>query len=83
MQLLVRLDTHDRSAFRAAYDDTRESRDQAGLTQLQLWEEIDSPNRLWALFGVGDRGRADAWLAETSALADHLEDHAAYFLATA
>ena len=83
MQLLLRLDTHDRSAFRAAYDQTRDSRNQAGLTQLQLWEDVDSPNRLWALFGVADRDRADAWLANTSALADHLQTHTAHFLATA
>ncbi len=83
MQLLIRFETHDRSAFRDAYDAAREERDQAGLTQLQLWEEADEPNRLWALYGVADRDKAEAWLAKTSALASRLEGHDAHFLATA
>jgi hypothetical protein len=83
MQLLIRFDSHDRSAFRDAYDGAREEREQSGLTQLQLWEEADAPDRLWALFGVADRDKAEAWLARTSALGSHLEGHDAHFLATA
>ena len=83
MQLLIRFDTQDPAAFRAAYDGAREDRDQAGLTQLQLWEDVDSPNRIWALYGVAERDRADAWLARTSALGKELDGHDAHFLATA
>jgi hypothetical protein len=83
MQLLVRYDTHDRAAFRASYDEARERRDQAGLTQLQLWEEADAPARLWALYGVSDRDRAEAWLAEKSSLASQLTGLSSHFLATA
>lgn len=83
MQLLIRFDAHDRSDFRDAYDGAREERDQAGLTQLQLWEEADAPNRLWALYGVADRDKAEAWIAKTSALGPHLKSHDAHFLATA
>lgn len=82
MQLLIRYDAHDRTAFRSAHDDTRGDRDEAGLTQLQLWEEADAPNRLWALYGVADRDRAEAWLARTSALASKVESFDAHFLAT-
>ncbi len=83
MQLLVRFDAHDPAAFRAAYDAAKEDRDQAGLTQLQLWEEADAPSRLWALYGVADRNKAEAWMAKSSALASHVEGHDAHFLATA
>ena len=83
MQLLIRFDAHDRGAFRDAYDSGREDRDQAGLTQLQLWEEADAPDRIWALYGVADRDKAEAWLAKNSALASHLKGHDAHFLATA
>lgn len=83
MQLLIRFQSHDRSAFREAYDGAREERDQAGLTQLQLWEEADAPDTLWALYGVAEREKAEAWLAKTSALGTHLTGHDAHFLATA
>lgn len=83
MQLLIRFDTHDRAAFRQAHDASREERDAAGLTQLQIWEEAEAPDRLWALYGVADRDRAQAWLARTSALSSHLRGHDAHFLATA
>ncbi len=83
MQLLIRFQSRDRSAFRDAYDAAKEERDLAGLTQLQLWEEADAPARLWALYGVADREKAEAWLARNSALASHLDGHEAHFLATA
>ena len=82
MQLLIRYETHDAGAFRAAHDDSRERRDAAGLTQLQMWEEAASPNSLWALYGVSDRDKADAWLAEKSALSTHLTGLSSHFLAT-
>ncbi|TDL81896.1 hypothetical protein E2L08_04385 [Palleronia sediminis] len=83
MQLLLRFDTDDRAAFRTAYDASREDRDQAGLTQLQLWEETDAPDRVWALFAVTDRDRAAAWLAREGALDRHVAAMQAHFLATA
>ena len=82
MQLLIRYDTHDASAFRAAHDESRERRDAAGLSQLQLWEEADAPKSVWALYGVTDRDRAEAWLAEKSALASQIDSLSAHFLAT-
>ncbi|SPJ26286.1 hypothetical protein [Palleronia abyssalis] len=83
MQLLICYETHDRTAFRAAHGETRERRDQAGLTQLQLWEEAEAPNRLWALYGVSDRDKAEAWLAEKSSLSSQLSGLDSHFLATA
>ncbi len=83
MQLLIRYDAHDRAAFRQAYDAAREQREQAGLTQLQLWEEAEAPDRLWALYGVADRDKAQAWMARSSALSSHLKSHDGHFLATA
>ena len=83
MQLLIRFDTHDRAAFRGAYDAAREERDQAGLTQLQLWDEADAPATVWALYGVTDQDRAQAWLTKTAALAPHVNGFDAHFLATA
>ena len=83
MQLLIRFDTHDRTAFRKAYDAAREERDQAGLTQLQLWEEAERPDSVWALYGVSDEDKARGWLTRTAALAPHVRELETHFLATA
>ena len=83
MQLLIRFDTQDRAAFREAYDAAREDRDQAGLTQLQLWEEAENPERVWALYGVSDEDKARGWLTRTAALAPHVREVERHFLATA
>lgn len=82
MQLIVRFDAHDRAAFRSAYDAASEERDDAGLTQLQLWEEPSAPSVLWALFGVADRDRAEAWLHRAAALDSHVEGFDSHFLVT-
>lgn len=83
MQLLIRFDTHDRAAFRGAYDAAREERDQAGLTQLQLWEEAEKPDWVWALYGISDEDKARGWLTRTAALDPHVRELETHFLATA
>lgn len=83
MQLLICYDTTDKAAFRKAYDEHPGPRDEAGLTQLQLWEEAEAPSRIWALYGVIDEERARAWLTREGALARHVDHVTAHFLATA
>ena len=67
MQLLVTFQTEDRAAFTAAYTAGAEGRADAGLTQLQLWDDVDMPARVLALYTVNSRKKADDWLAERRA----------------
>lgn len=67
MQLLVTYQTDDRTAFTAAYGASAESRADAGLTQLQLWDDADNPGRILGLYTVNSRKKADDWLNERRA----------------
>ncbi|MCA0939023.1 hypothetical protein CLG85_025835 [Yangia mangrovi] len=61
-QLLLRYDRFDADRF----DAEAEARAQAGLTLLQLWIEGSAAH--WALFTVNDAEKAQAWMAQESAL---------------
>lgn len=67
MQLLCTFDTG--AGWQAQYDDAAEARQQAGLTQLQLWHDADAPARVLALYQVNDRARAGEWVARVRAVA--------------
>ena len=67
MQLLVTFQTDDRNAFTVAYAAGAESRSDAGLTQLQLWDDADTPGRILGLYTVNSRKKADDWLNERRA----------------
>ncbi|SFR02324.1 hypothetical protein [Poseidonocella sedimentorum] len=61
LQLLCSFTATD-DGWQAAYDQSAETRAQAGLTQLQLWRAADEPGTVWALYGVNDRAKAQGWL---------------------
>lgn len=67
MQLIVTYQTSDRAAFTAAYDSGLQARNEAGLTQLQLWDDADDPARILALYTASSRKKAEDWLAERRA----------------
>ncbi len=68
MHLLCTIDTGGFDAWKSGYDDRSEARDQAGLTMLQMWRDVDDEDRALVLFDVHDRARAERWIDTESAL---------------
>lgn len=68
MQLIVTFDTAGFDAWKADYDAHSETRDNAGLTMMQMWRDADDGNRAVVLFEVNDRKRAEDWLRQQQAL---------------
>lgn len=62
LQLLCRNDVDDFEAWKSAFDDDREAQRDAGLGLLQMWRETEGAGRVWFLFRVNDRDRAQAFL---------------------
>ena len=54
MQLLAHLKVADYESWRRTFDDDAETRGNAGLTLLQLWRQVDDPNRVWMLYEVSE-----------------------------
>ena len=54
---------------------------------MPMWEDADDPPRLWILFEVNDRGKADGWLkravADTHGPTAAVTGSQAHFLRTA
>ncbi|MEQ3625855.1 MAG: hypothetical protein ABNH26_08110 [Celeribacter sp.] len=61
LQLLCRYQPTDRDTWRQVFDGDAETRDRAGLSLLQLWNETEGSG-VWCLFEVADRDRAQNWL---------------------
>lgn len=68
MQLILTFATAGFDAWKTDYDAHAETRDNAGLTMLQMWRDADDPDRVVVLFEVSDRARAEAWLHQQTAL---------------
>ncbi len=87
LQLICRLDSADADRLAAALAEDHEDQSNAGLTRLQLWHDADTAGRVWVLFEVNDRGRAEGWLAravaDTHGRRAGVTDSAAHFLKTA
>ena len=79
MQMLIHLTPPDRDAWRKDFDGDYEDRMNAGLTQLQLWNDADGTG-VTALFEVNDRAKAQGWLDRESATGPAID---ARFLRTA
>ncbi len=67
MNLLARFTPPDFAAFKTDFDAHAESRQQAGLTLLQMWRDLDGAGAV-CLFEVNDRAKAQAWLDTQSGL---------------
>ncbi|WP_288948882.1 hypothetical protein [uncultured Paracoccus sp.] len=59
-QMIAHYRIADYARFRTAFDADAEDRGGNGLSLLQLWRENDQS--AWALFQVGDAGKAKAYL---------------------
>lgn len=67
MQLICRHDVDDYATWKHVYDGDREDRAAAGLRQLQIWRDADRAGRVWLLFEISDRARAEAFLKDPKA----------------
>ena len=67
MQLLCRNDVENFDRWKEVLDADHEARMHAGLSVLQLWRDADRPNRVWMLFEVNDRDRAQAFMDDLRA----------------
>ncbi|SIO41192.1 hypothetical protein SAMN05444722_1973 [Rhodovulum sp. ES.010] len=68
MQLLCRHDLTDFDAWKAAFDQAAEERRNAGLTVLQAWREADRETRIFVLYEVNVRDKAETYLATEARL---------------
>ncbi|GGL52751.1 DUF3303 family protein [Wenxinia marina] len=66
MQMICRFDTVSWDEWKPRFDGDAEDRMHAGLTLLQMWRDVDTPDAVVALFEVNDRSKADAWVAKQS-----------------
>jgi len=73
MQLLCRHDVTDFAAWKQVFDGDDEARRNAGLTVLQIWRDADSGARVFVLYDVNVREKAEAYLkgGQSSLHADH------------
>lgn len=87
LQLLCRLDGEDADTLTDALMADAEDQAHAGLTRLQMWRDADTGGRVWILFDVADRAKAEGWLkravADTHGRRAGVTDSAAHFLRTA
>ncbi|GGM01175.1 hypothetical protein [Pseudooceanicola nanhaiensis] len=67
LQLLCRLDGSDPETLVKALMDDSEDQAHAGLSRLQLWTDADQAGRVWILFDVSDRAKAEGWLQRAAA----------------
>ncbi|SER83012.1 hypothetical protein SAMN04490244_103153 [Tranquillimonas rosea] len=83
MQLLVRFDTTGYETWKAAYDGGSEDRQHSGVTQMQLWHDADTPNRVWGLYQASDREKARSHFKTRAKLNENTTDIQLHFLRTA
>lgn len=68
MHLLCTFATTGFAGWKADFDGARESRDMAGLTLLQMWQDADDAGAVLCLFDVHDRPRAEEWIGKARAM---------------
>ncbi|MDN5786966.1 hypothetical protein [Pseudorhodobacter sp.] len=62
MQLLCRNDVQDFATWKQVFDADLEAQRDAGLSLMQIWREDGQPNRVWFLFEVHNRAKAQAFM---------------------
>ena len=68
MQLICHQEVTDFDAWKVAFDADGESRRNAGLTVLQVWQHADSKTHAFFLLGVNNREKAQGWIDRSNAL---------------
>ena len=61
--MLVRHRVTDFDRWKLAFDGHRAAREAAGLTELNLWRDVQNPNDVVLIFSVSDLDRARAFAA--------------------
>ncbi len=67
MQLICRHDIKEFATWKSNFDNDSEGRMAAGLSVLQIWRDADHSGRVWLLYEVSDRKRAQAFLTDARA----------------
>ena len=62
-RLVVMHDVADFDAWKSAYDDHKQARDDNGIVQRALLRGSDNPNMICLIFGYSDREKLDAFMA--------------------
>ena len=62
LHMITSFDTADYNAWRDVFDGERKGLGRAGLHPLKVLHEAETPNRVWILFEVDDKRRAEAWI---------------------
>jgi len=87
LQLICQLDSTDPDTLVSALMADSEDQSNAGLSRLQMWRDADRAGRVWILFDVHDRAKAEDWLqravADTHGRRAGVTSSAAHFLRTA
>ncbi|MEQ8341927.1 MAG: hypothetical protein RID15_00215 [Marinovum algicola] len=86
MQLLCRYDVNDFASWKEHFDADTEAQRDAGLSLLQIWQEHDTPSRVFCLFEVNDLDKArdfiDGPRARARSETDGVRDAACHILDT-
>ena len=67
LQLICQLDSTDPDTLVTALMEDAEDQAHAGLSRLQLWRDADAAGRVWNLYDVSDRAKAEGWLQRAAA----------------
>lgn len=62
LHMITTFDTADYAAWREVFDSERAGLGHAGLHPLRVMHEPENPNRVWILFEVDDKSRAETWI---------------------
>ena len=62
LHMITTFETPDYSAWREVFETERDGLSHVGLSVAKLLRETDHPNRVWIVFEVTDRKRAEAWI---------------------
>lgn len=62
LHMITTFDTADYAAWREVFDTERSALSHAGLHPLRVLHEPENPDRVWILFEVEDRHRAEVWI---------------------
>lgn len=62
LHMITTFDTADYAAWREVFDIECKQLGHTGLHPVKVLHELENPNRVWILFEVEDRQRAETWI---------------------
>lgn len=67
LHMIASFDTADFEIWHEIFEKEKGEMKHAGLHPIKVMHEADAPQRVWVLFEVEDRTRAETWLAADAA----------------